>query len=125
MEMDTSPHPTNGNGALSFVVNINIPNGATANSPAQVTPPVEMMSVKVILPDDFKTQVKISSQATVTDLRFELRKLLLTRYPAKRVEDVPLDKLTLKSRMGWALNLADRVCDVVHEESVVYCFYTD
>jgi len=124
VEMDSAALSAIGGPSMSLVVNI-FPNGTATATQAQVSPPVEEVTVKVVLPDDFKTQLRIFAQATVTDLRFELRKLLLARYPAKRPEDVPLDKLILKTKMGWILNLADRVRDAVLEDTVVYCYYLD
>lgn len=121
--IDSTPFSASGAAAsMNLVVNF-FP--SPTNSQANSGTAVETMMVKVMLPDDSKTQVRVATQATVTDLRFELRKLLLSKYPAKRTEDVPLDKLVLKSRMGWTLNLADRVSDVVHEDTIVHCFYVE
>jgi len=112
--------------AMNLTVRLNLFNGVPPASHQQpTTPSAELVSVRVILPDDYKTSVRISPQATVTDLRFELRKALLLRYPAKRIEDVPLDKLVLKTKMGWSLNLADRVSEVVQEDTIVHCHYVD
>lgn len=66
--MDVDGTPINMNNipsAMSVVLNI-FPNGnATVSNPALAAPPVEMMSVKVVLPDDFKTQVRIAAQASI------------------------------------------------------------
>jgi len=116
--------PAFGANAPQMNLVVNFYNGSSSASQS-CTPPVELMTVRAILPDDSRTSVRISPQATVTDLRFELRKALLAKYPAKRIEDIPLDKLLLKSKLGWGLNLADSVRDVIYEDTIVHCYLLD
>jgi len=85
--------------------------------------PPYTMRVDVILPDDAKMKVNMSSQASVYDLCREIRIIMLNRYPLKRPEDLPLDKFHLKSRGGWELNLADKLANVIHEGTVITCNY--
>jgi len=81
------------------------------------------MRIDVILPDDAKVKVNMSSQASVYDLCREVRIIMLNRYPLKRPEDLPLDRFHLKSRGGWELNLADKLSNVIHEGTVITCNY--
>jgi len=79
--------------------------------------------VAVVLPDDYKTEVFMPSGSSVVDLRRELRKIMITRYPAKRPDDIPPEKFHLKTKGGWDVNLADMLTNVIHEGTVIHCIF--
>lgn len=84
-----------------------------------------LVAVEAFLPDDSKTRVYMPVTDTVDDLRNELRKRLLAKYPIKTEDEIPIEKFRIKARGGWGLNLADRLGDVIHENTIIFCNYYD
>jgi len=83
------------------------------------------MQVTVFLPDDCKVVLSVLPSNTVSDLRYEVRRRMLARYPAKTEDDIPLERIVIKTRGGWPLNFADRLGEVIHETTIIQCYFND
>jgi len=137
MEIDSSIAQSVAQAPVAPVsVNINVFNGPSTAHPNAGSPAKpqhnelddgfnQLMRIKAFLPDDSKIDLKIPSNATVSDLRSEVQKQMLARYPTKTEDDIPLERLHIKTRGGWPLNIADRLSAVIHETTVIQSFYSE
>jgi len=98
----------------------------TAMKPGLPKVPVDgMINVQAYLPDDGYVVVPMKTSDTVSELRFQLRNMMLQKYPAKRPQDIPLDRLTMKTEGGWDLNMSDTIQEVILEGKIVKCVISD